>query len=130
MRVGGFIIPVVSTESGNKVITVNIPANSRIMCSNCSLENESTLISNGNVAKVTNGYVIKNDIEKLKILRSVTNTPALSILKGQEVLYCESQLTSSGDIFDLPKGFRVNGTICEVNGENTIPSKDHYLIEF
>lgn len=91
-RSGGYITPSISIESNNTIITCNLPVNSRIMCSNCSLENESTLISNGDVLKTTNGYFIKNNVQNLKILRPLENISPLSILKGREILYCDNKI--------------------------------------
>lgn len=129
-RIGGYIIPTVSYDNENIVITLNIPSNSRIMCNNCTLENENILISNGYIEKVMNGYIIKNNISKLKIIRTISDKSPLSILKGREILYCDNKETGDNIIFNLPKGFRVNKVICENNGENTFPISNNYIIEY
>lgn len=91
LRTGGYIIPVESSDSTNKILTVNVPAGSRILCTACTLENQSTLSSNGSILATTNGFVINKDINGLKILRPLDNTSPLSIIKGHEILYCDSQ---------------------------------------
>ena len=130
LRTGGYIIPIETINSTNKIITVNIPAGSRIMCTNCTLENQSTLVSNGSVLATANGFFIKNKIDSLKILRPVSNLAPLSIIKGHEILYCDHVTTDSGMKFNVPKGFRINGIICQNTGENIVPAKNNYLIEF
>lgn len=130
LRTGGYIIPVETTDSTNRMIMVNVPSGARIMCMNCSLDNESTLISNGSISKVSNGYFIRNKIDSLKILRPLSNMSPLTIIRGNEILYCDSVVTDSGVKFNVPKGFRINGTMCTINGENIVPEKNNYLIEY
>lgn len=130
LRTGGYIVPLETTDSNNKMITVNVPSGARIMCMNCSLENESTLISKGNISKVSNGYFMRNKIDGLKISRPLSNMSPLTIIRGNEILYCDSVVTNSGVKFNVPKGFRINGTMCTINGENTVPEKNNYLIEY
>lgn len=90
LRTGGWIIPVETTDSTNKILTVNVPAGSKIMCANCTLENQSTLASNGSILATTNGFVINKDINGLKILRPLVETPAMTILRGNEILYSDN----------------------------------------
>lgn len=130
LRTGGYIIPVETTNSTNKIIEVNVPSGCRIMCTNCTLENQSTLISNGSVVQTTNGFFIKTNINNLKILRPVSNITPLTILKGNEILYCNYTVANSEAKFNLPKGFRINKTMCQNTGENTVPEKNNYIIEY
>lgn len=125
LRTGGYMIPVETIDSTNKILEVNVPAGSRIMCANCTLENQSALESDGSVLSTTNGFFINKNINGLKILRPVTELAPLTILKGREFLYCDN----IGSKFNLLKGSRVNGIMCEVTGENIIPEKNNYLIE-
>lgn len=130
LRRGGYIIPIETQDSTNKIITVNVPDGCRIMCTNCTLENQSTLVSNGSVLATTDGFFIKKSINNLKIIRTISNLSPLSIIKGHEILYCDHVITDSGMKFNVPKGFRINGTICQNTGEITVPEKNNYLIEF
>ena len=128
-KAGGYIIPVDSSDSVNSILTFEVPAGSRIMCSNCTIENEASLISEGKLTKVENGYFVESHISNLKITRSISDKSPLTILKPREILYVDYIKTDDGALFNLPLGARVNGNICSVTGENIIPEKSNYLIE-
>lgn len=128
LRFGGYIIPNTTTDSENIIDSMYLPINSQIWCSNCTIEDESTLITNNILKKTDNGYLIKNNCN-IAIKRPVENTPALTIMRFREILYCNYSNTDAGVIFNLPRGTRVNKAICNNNGENTFSVNDNYIIE-
>lgn len=122
-RIGGYAI-VNKLDTG---LEINLLAGAKILCTNCSIENEATLISNGDIVKVSTGYDILKD---LTIVVTKATTVPLSVLYGRELLYVEGASSGSNMIFNLPKGSRVNKTLVETTGEFTIAASAQYLIEY
>lgn len=87
---GGYMIPVDLSDSANSILTFQVPAGSRIMCSNCTIENMSTLLSEGKLTKTNTGYFIEVAMNNLKITRSKENMSPLTILKRRELLYTDN----------------------------------------
>lgn len=122
-RIGGYSV----IEKTDNNILSKLPAGSKILCTNCQLDQEDTLIANGNVLKTLTGYDILKDTD-ITIIKD--SSVPLTILHGREFLYIENVKSDSNEIFNLPKGTRVNGILVENNGEFSITSSATYLIEY
>ena len=122
-RIGGYAL-VNKTDSG---LEVSLLAGSKILCTNCTITNESSLIANGSILKVSTGYDILKDSDI--VVTKATNVP-LSVLYGRELLYVEVAASGNNALFNLPKGARVNKTLVDSTGEFSIPASGQYLIEY
>lgn len=122
--VGGYLT---SNKTDTGLEFNNIPSGSKILCTSCELDNESTLISEGNVIKTDYGYNIEKD-STVTIIKE--DTVPLTILCGRELLYVEKVVSGTDTIFNLPKGSRVNKAIVSSTGEFTTVSSNKYLIEY
>lgn len=122
-RTGGFSI--VYKVDNN--LEIKVPNGSKILCTNCEIENESELISNGSILKTSVGYDIQEDLD---ISITKENTIPLTILHGREILYVDSVISGSNTVFNLPKGARVNNVLVINTGEFFIPITSNYLIEY
>lgn len=66
-RTGGFMIPIVTNDdSSNVILELDAPSQSTVLCTSCTIDNETSLISNGDIAKTSEGYFIKNEIKNNK----------------------------------------------------------------
>lgn len=81
-RVGGFIV-VNKLDNG---LEAKLPSGSKILCTNCTINNQSILILNGDILKTLYGFEIlrENNITIIK------NNVPLTILCGREILYTDS----------------------------------------
>ena len=122
-RIGGFSI----TNKIDNKLSVKVPKGSKILCLDCTLENEATLISNGTVIKTSIGFDVINQ-SNLTIIKS--DESPLTILRGRELFYVEEVTTENNTKFILPKGSRVNQTLVPDTGEFTITSSSKYLVEY
>ena len=122
-RIGGFIIP----KKIDNTLEVKLPSGCKILCSNCQINNESLLISNGSIRKITEGYDILNNLDIIIIKDQ--NIP-LTIIRGREILYLEGVTSDNDQTFYLLKGMRVNNIPVDSTGEFTISVSNNYLIEF
>ena len=122
-RVGGFSI----TQKIDNNIKAKIPAGSKILCLNCTLENEETLIAARSVIKTALGFDVLTNLD-LSITR--TTTSPITILRGREIFHSEGVVSGTNTKFILPKGARVNQTLVPNTGEFSIPSNTKYLIEY
>ena len=122
-RTGGFSI---AYKMDNN-LEIKVPNGSKILCTNCEIENEATLISNGSIIKTTIGYDIQEDLE---ISITKEDTIPLTILHGREILYADKAVSGSNIIFNLPKGARVNQILVANTGEFIMPAASNYLIEY
>lgn len=122
-RIGGYAI-VNKTDTG---LEISLLAGSKILCTNCTATNESTLIANGSIIKVSTGYDILKD---MTITVQKDDTIPLTVLYGREILYVNGVTSGSNFIAYLPKGSRINKTLVENTGEFTVPASTQYLIEY
>ena len=122
-RTGGFSI----AYKVDNNLGIKVPSGSKILCTNCEIENEATLISNGSIIKTTIGYDIQEDLE---ISITKEDTIPLTILHGREILYADKAVSGSNIIFNLPKGARVNQILVANTGEFIMPAASNYLIEY
>lgn len=111
----------------NNVTEIRVPSASRILCTNCTISNESTLISNGTILKTEYGYNILKDVD-LSITKE--NTIPLTVVLGRDLIYIDGAISGSDIIFNLPRGARLNQIKVESTGEIAIASTDTYFIEY
>lgn len=110
----------------DNVLKINVPANSKILCLNCTIEDSSRLISNGYITKESFGYNVL--VEQIFV---ITVNSALTVLHGKDILYSEYKTSGNNKVFNLPKGARVNNVVAKTTGEVLVPSSDNgYLIEY
>ena len=119
----GFLIP----QRDSSGLTFKFPAGSKILCTNCQIDDESTLIANGDIVKTTLGYDIKNEIEA-RITKG--SSVPLTVLHYRQIVYAEKVTSGTNMLFILPKGARVNNTLVENTGEFSVPTSSTYLIEY
>ena len=122
-RTGGFSI---AYKMDNN-LEIKVPNGSKILCTNCEIENESTLITNGSIIKTSNGYDIQEDLD-ISLIKE--DTVPLTILNGREILYAAGVTSGNNITFNLPKGARVNKILVINNGEFIMPIASNYLIEY
>ena len=123
-RIGGFSI----TQKIDNTLKVKVPAGSKVLCLNCTLGNEETLIAARSVIKTSLGFDVVTGLD-LTITKEATSP--ITILRGRELFYCEGEaVDASNTKFILPKGARVNKTVVPVSGEFTIATNGKYLIEY
>lgn len=122
-RTGGFSIVY---KIDNK-LSVKVPAGSKILCTECEIENESTLISDGSILKTDLGYNVQ---KKSELVITKANTVPLTILHGREIFYIDGAESGTSIKFNLPKGARVNQTIVTTTGEFAVATSNKYLIEY
>ena len=122
-RIGGFSI----TQKIDNNLKAKVTAGSKILCLNCTLENESTLTSNGSVVKTDLGFDVRADLD-LSITRTITSP--ITIIRGREMFHVEGVVSGTNTKFILPKGARVNQTLVPITGEFSIVSNNKYLIEY
>ena len=130
-RKGGIIIPSVvpSTDSTIEKMNFAITPGCKILCTNCTIEDESTLISNASIIKTTEGYHFNRNINVV-VSRTVANKVPLTIIRGREILYADSVIRGTNSVFNLPKGARINGTIVNETGEFSIATPSNIIIEY
>lgn len=125
-HMGRFIIPEKLTVDNVSHLKVKLKSGDKILCNDCELENESTLIDTS-VIKTTHGYDILVDTD-INILRS--SESALTIMHGREIIYADSVKDNDTMTFNLPKGARINKILVENTGEVSIPVDGKALIEY
>lgn len=133
-RTGGYIIPKTIISGISHQMLIDIPQRSRILCTNCNIVNEESLIANGDISHTDLGYYIHRDLKNLVIQRYTSNMAPLTIMNAREILYAdivEKEIDSVTKIVcNLPIGTRINRTPVNQNGEITIDYKDNILIEY
>lgn len=131
-RVGGYIIPKDASYENINQKTMDLFANCKILCTNCYLVNEESLIDNGFVRKTETGYDILKDVNEISIARYIDNMVPLTITNGREFYYIDSvhDETASTITCNLPRGARINGVAVSVSGEISVPYKNNILIEY
>ena len=130
LRTGGYIIPSIVDNTDSEECSLSLPVGSKILCSNCQIQNEESLISDGSLIKTSIGYDIKSSLD-LTIIREKANKAPLTILHGREILYSDYVTNSDGElVFNLPKGARINKTLVSETGEFIISTIDKILIEY
>lgn len=122
-RIGGFSI----TQKINNNLIAKIPAGSKILCLNCTLENQADLILNGDIIQTSLGFDVRTDLD-ISITRDI-NSP-ITILRGREIFHAEGVVSGTNTKFILPKGARINQTLVANTGEFSIVSNTKYLIEY
>lgn len=123
-RIGGYSF--IEREENN--LKIKIPAGSKVLCTNCVINDESDLLSESSIIKTDVGYDV---LKAIDTFITKEDTVPLSIIRGREILYVEGAINSTTTIaFNLPKGSRVNQTLVENTGEITIPVDTKYLIEY
>lgn len=134
-RTGGYIIPKIDINGVSHQMTIDIPMRSRILCTNCTIVNEETLITSGDISKTDLGYYIHKDLKNLVIQRYTSNMSPLTIMNAREILYADIiervvDSVTTKIVCNLPIGTRINQVPVNQNGEITIDYKDNILIEY
>ena len=122
-RKGGFSI----VQKIDNRLSFKVLSGSKILCTDCEVDNETSLISDGSIEKTTEGYNILKDLE-ISVIKP--NTTPLTILRGREIVFVDGVISGSNMIFNLPKGARVNQTVVGNSGEFSIAASTKYLIEY
>lgn len=122
-RIGGYCIA--SYQDGGKM-QLRLPKGAVILCTNCEIENEASLITNGDISKFDKGYNVLNTLNIF-----ILSYDSLTVLHGRELLFASYKDNGDETItFNLPKGARINRVLVENTGEITIPVSTNYLIEY